>query len=132
MVIRVRILMLSSLLWPNSCLMLPLVSLVLLLGVSLACLLEISTWSPPKSLAWQKGFRLGSGLIWRVLAGVRPAVTCKRTWESAGGHRRDFMVGCPLTVAAVSSCKVLDDRWIAPHLAVRTFFVGDFNVYPYL
>ena len=27
------------------------------------CLLVgISTWSPPKSLAWQKGFRLGSGL----------------------------------------------------------------------
>ena len=32
------------------------------------------------------------------------------------------MVGCPLTVAAVSSCKVLDDRWVAPHLAVRTLF----------
>ena len=32
------------------------------------------------------------------------------------------MVGCPLAVAAVSSCKVLDDRWIAPHLAVRTLF----------
>ena len=26
-----------------------------------------STWSPPKSLAWQKGFRLGSGLIWKLL-----------------------------------------------------------------
>ena len=59
---------------------------------------------------------------WALDAGVRPAVTCKRTWESAGGHRRDFMVGCPLTVAAVSSCEVLDDRWIAPHLAVRTLF----------
>ena len=59
----------------------------------------------------------------RVLAaGIRPAVTCERTWGSAGGHRRDFMVGCPLTVAAVSSCKVLNDRWIAPHLAVRTLF----------
>ena len=46
----------------------------------------------------------------------------KRAWDSDGGHRRDFMVGCPLTVAAVSSCKVLDDRWIAPHLAVRTLF----------
>ena len=33
-----------------------------LLLVNLACLLGISTWSPPKSLAWQKGFRLGSGL----------------------------------------------------------------------
>ena len=27
----------------------------------------ISTWSPPKSIAWQKGFRLGSGLISRKL-----------------------------------------------------------------
>ena len=59
---------------------------------------------------------------WALAAGLRPAVTCKRAWESVGGHRRDFMVGCPLTVAAVSSCKVLDDRWIASHLAVRTLF----------
>ena len=34
---------------------------------SLVCLLETSTWSPPKFLAWQKGFRLGSGLILRKL-----------------------------------------------------------------
>ena len=34
---------------------------------NLACLLGISTWSPPKSLAWQKGFRLGSGLTLRRL-----------------------------------------------------------------
>ena len=40
---------------------------VLLLGVSHVCLLVISTQNPPKSLAWQKGFRLGSGLIWRLL-----------------------------------------------------------------
>ena len=32
------------------------------------------------------------------------------------------MVGCPLAVAAVLSCKVQGDRWIAQHLAVRTFF----------
>ena len=32
-------------------------------GVSPVYWLVISTWSPPKSLAWQKGFRLGSGLI---------------------------------------------------------------------
>ena len=36
---------------------------MLLLLVSLVFWLVISTWSPPKSLAWQKGFRLGSGLI---------------------------------------------------------------------
>ena len=60
---------------------------------------------------------------WALAAGIRPAVTCKRTWGSAGGHRRDFMVACPLAVAAVSSCKVLKDRWIAPHLAVRIYLI---------
>ena len=44
---------------------------------------------------------------WALAAGSKPAVTCKRSWGSVGGHRRDFMVGCPLAVAAVSSCKVL-------------------------
>ena len=47
---------------------------------------------------------------------------CKKAWDSVGGHRRDFMVGCPLAVAPVSSCTVLGDRWIAPHLAVCTLF----------
>ena len=32
------------------------------------------------------------------------------------------MVGCPLAAAAVLSCRVHPDRWIAPHLVVRTFF----------
>ena len=31
-------------------------------------------------------------------------------------------VGCPLAVAAALSCKVQNDRWVAPHLAVRTLF----------
>ena len=49
--------------------------------------------------------------------------TCKRGWGAAGGHRRDFMVGCPLAAAAaVLSCRLHTDRWIAPHLAVRTLF----------
>ena len=47
---------------------------------------------------------------------------CKRTWGSTGGHRGDFMVGCPFAVAAVLSCRVQSDRWVAPHLAVRTLF----------
>ena len=45
-----------------------------------------------------------------------------REWGSGGGTRRDFMVGCPLGAAAVLSCTVQADRWIAPHLAVRTLF----------
>ena len=36
-------------------------------GSSPVCLLATSTWSPPKFLPWQKGFRLGSGLILRLL-----------------------------------------------------------------
>ena len=48
-----------------------------------------------------------------------------REWGSGGGTRRDFMIGCPLTVAAVLSCTVQPDRWIAPHLAVRTLFDYD-------
>ena len=32
------------------------------------------------------------------------------------------MVGCPLAAAAVSSCRVEPDRWIAPHLAFRAHF----------
>ena len=59
---------------------------------------------------------------WALAACLRPAPTCKRDWGAAGGHRRDFMVGCPLASAAVLSCKVQPDRWIAPHLAVRTLF----------
>ena len=32
------------------------------------------------------------------------------------------MVGCPLLAAAVLTCTVQIDRWIAPHLAVRALF----------
>ena len=97
-------------------LMLPLVSFVLLFGCSLACWLGISTRSPPKSLAWQKGFRLGSGLTlrrlgpWLLVHDQLP--TCKRGWGAASGHRRVFVVGCPLAAAAVLSCKVQADRWL--------------------
>ena len=45
-----------------------------------------------------------------------------REWGSGGGNRRDFMVGCPLAAAAVLSCTVQADKWLAPHLAVRTLF----------
>ena len=60
---------------------------------------------------------------WALAAGLQRGVTCKRIWNSAGdGHRRDFMVGCLLAAAAVLSCRVQSDRWVAPHLAVRTLF----------
>ena len=62
---------------------------------------------------------------WAIAAGRDPAITCKRTWDSDSGNRRDFQIGCPLCAAAVLSCEVLDDRWIQPHLPVRTWFVAD-------
>ena len=59
---------------------------------------------------------------WAFASGVPPAATCERTWDSTGGHRWNFMVGCTLAAAAVSSCRVQLDMWVAPHLAVRTHF----------
>ena len=58
---------------------------------------------------------------WALAAGLQPAPTGKRDWSSACGHRRDFMVRCPLA-AAVLSCRVQADRWVAPHLSVQTLF----------
>ena len=59
---------------------------------------------------------------WALATGLQPAPTCKRDWSAGSGHRRDFMVGCPLAAAAVPSCKVQPDRWIPPHLLVRALF----------
>ena len=60
---------------------------------------------------------------WALAAGLQPTPTCERSWTAAGGHRRDFVIGCPLAAAAaILSCKVQPDRWIAPHLAVRALF----------
>ena len=59
---------------------------------------------------------------WALAAGLQPAPTCKRSWTAVGGHRRDFIVGCPLAAAAVLSCRVHTDWWVAPHLAVQTLF----------
>ena len=54
--------------------------------------------------------------------GLAASPTCKHDWGSLGGRRGDFLVGCPLAVAAVYSCRVQTAWWVAPHLAVRTLF----------
>ena len=59
---------------------------------------------------------------WALAAGLQPTPACKRSWTAAGGHRRDFVLGCPLAAAALLSCRVQPDRWTAPHLAVRALF----------
>ena len=80
---------------------------------------------PTKIPCLSKGIFAGLWVdpAWAFASGVPPAVTCKRAWGDPGGHRRDFMVGCPLVAAAVHSCSVQQDRWIVPHLAVRASFL---------
>ena len=69
------------------------------------------------------GLWVGFEEAWALAAGLQPAPTCKRGWSASGGHRRNFMVGCPLAAAAaVLSCRVQPGRWTADHLAVRTLF----------
>ena len=78
------------------------------------------------SLLLAKGISAGLWVdleaVWAFASGRQPGVTCKRSWDSAGGSRRDFMVGCPRAAAAVARNVVEEDRWILPHLAVRTHF----------
>ena len=97
-----------------------------MLLVSLAYWSVISTWNPPKSLAWQKGFRLGSGLIWGKL-GLLLLVCLLLLPVSAVGLRMVVMeeilfLVVHLLLLLFLSCKVQPDRWIAPHLAVRALF----------
>ena len=81
---------------------------------------------PTKIPCLAKGISAGLwvdfGEAWALASGLQPAPTCKRTWTAASGRRRDFILGCPLAAAAILSCRVQPDRWIAPHLAVRALF----------
>ena len=81
---------------------------------------------PTKISCLAKGISAGLWVdlegAWASAAGLQPSPTCKRDWGSPRGRRRDFILGCPLAAAAILSCRVQPDRWIAPHLAVRTLF----------
>ena len=61
---------------------------------------------PTKIPCLAKGISAGHWVdfeeAWALAAGLQPAPTCKRNWGAAGGHRRDFMVGCPLAAAVLS------------------------------
>ena len=73
-----------------------------------ACWLEIFNVEPTKIPCLSKGISAGLWFdleaSWALPTGEQPASTCTRSWSSSGGHRRDFMVGCPLAAAAVLSC----------------------------
>ena len=62
---------------------------------------------------------------WSDAEGQPPADTCKRSWVSTGGSRRDFLVGCPLATTALLSCSVSAGRWLQPHFAVSASFDCD-------
>ena len=94
------------------------------------CLLVVDfNVEPTKIPCLAKGISAGLWVdlegSWALATGRQPSSTCMREWCSGGGTRRDFMVGCPLAAAAVLSCTVQADRWIAPHLAVTTLFDYD-------
>ena len=55
-------------------------------------------------------------------SGHVPGVICKHLFASTGGTRRDFFLGCTLAIAAIGWCRVLTDRWVLPHHAVRASF----------
>ena len=59
---------------------------------------------------------------WAGACGSQPAAPCKRSCDSSGGNRKDCMVGCPLTSAAVRSCMVNLGWWLQLQLAVRAYF----------
>ena len=69
---------------------------------------------PTKIPCLSKGISAGLwvdlGAAWSATQGRHPAVTCKRSWVSTGGGRRDFLVGCPLATAALLSCSVSSCR----------------------
>ena len=68
-----------------------------------------------------KGISAGSWFdvqeAWAHASGTAPGATCKHCFTSTGSTLRDFIIGCPLTTAALGWCKVLADRWVLPHLA---------------
>ena len=47
---------------------------------------------------------------WALAAGLQPALACKRNWTAAGGHRRDFVLGCPIAAAATLNELLFGER----------------------
>ena len=71
--------------------------------------------SPP----WPREFQMTNGLIWSVLlrsvAEFLLRLLVNSNMTKMGGSRRDFLLKCPIALAAASACCVLPDRWFAPH-----------------
>ena len=47
--------------------------------------------------------------------GCCSSVTCQFQLDEDKGSRRDFLLACPIALAAATACSVLPDRWFTPH-----------------
>ena len=54
--------------------------------------------------------------------GVPPSSTCQIHLDEDKGSRRDFLLACPIALAAASACYVSPDRWFTPHFSVCAEF----------
>ena len=54
--------------------------------------------------------------------GVPPFSTCQFHLDEDKGSRRDFLLACPIALAAASACYVSPDRWFTPHFSVCAEF----------
>ena len=66
------------------------------------------------SVDLEKAFSIGRG--------DQPSNTCTFDLDAGGGTRRDFVLVCPIALAASESCAVLPDRWIRPHFSCQLVF----------
>ena len=63
-----------------------------------------------------------SGPLQLVVEFLLPLLVSSQLDEDKGS-RRDFLLACPIALAAATACSVLPDRWFTPHFAVCTEFV---------
>ena len=54
--------------------------------------------------------------------GVAPSRTCQFQLDEDKGSRGDFVLACPIAMAAAAACRVLPDRWFIPHFSVYAEF----------
>ena len=54
--------------------------------------------------------------------GIPPSSTCQFQLDDDKGSRRDFLLVCPIALAAASACYVSLDRWLTPHFSVCAEF----------
>ena len=64
-------------------------------------------WNPSESLAWQKGFRLGSGLIWRLLGQLLLVVILQSLVSAHGTLTLMLLVSSLLLLVCVSGVLVV-------------------------